>query len=74
LEDHTANDTHRTDKIWEEVQEAHKEFVDELGEMGSKQRDLEQRWQESNEVLRGRGLHSLTSELNLRTVGIHRSR
>jgi len=36
LEDHTANDTHRTDKIWEEVQEAHKEFVDELGEMGTK--------------------------------------
>lgn len=53
LEDHTANDHHRTEKIWEEVQEANKEFIAELDDLGSRQRDLEQRWQESNELLRG---------------------
>lgn len=53
LEDHTSNDAHRTEKIWDEVQEANRDFVSELDALGGRQRELEQRWQEANELLRG---------------------
>ena len=36
-----------------ELHEANKEFVDDLDELARRQRELEQRWQETNEALRG---------------------
>lgn len=50
---HEASDHLRVDAVEAELHEANKEFVDDLDELARRQRDLEQRWQETNEALRG---------------------
>ncbi len=50
---HESSDHLRVDAVEAELHEANKEFVDDLDELARRQRDLEQRWQETNEALRG---------------------
>ena len=51
--EHEASDHLRVDAVEAELHEANKEFVDDLDELARRQRELEQRWQETNEALRG---------------------
>ena len=61
---HEASDHLRVDAVEAELHEANKEFVEDLDELARRQRDLEQRWQETNELLRGpRVLKETTRDL-----------
>ena len=69
---HEASDHLRVDAVEAELHEANKEFVEDLDELARRQRDLEQRWQETNELLRGpRVLKETTRDLQWAETRAH---